>query len=229
MLSDHQPRKIANGSARPRICVIDSKDVGLAYARLDDCRVEVMGSLPSLAQLSPRIAGTYDAVLVGCTERLLLSPAFRARAHQLTRAARLIAVLASPSPDAGAQAASLGFAGLVSRDVTPRALERTIAAAIHGDSAFPRSVFNGLVQMISRFSTTRLGAPGEVSLTPRQGQIVELIAQGATDREIATLLRISESTAHKHVQNALRRLKAKTRSQLVASARQPVYPGSYGH
>jgi DNA-binding NarL/FixJ family response regulator len=228
-VSDRQPSKITTGSARPRICVIDSKEVGFAYARLDDCRVEVMGSLPSLAQLSPRIAGSYDAVLVGCTERLLLSPAFRARAHQLTRTARLIAVLPSPSPDAGAQAASLGFAGLVSRDVTPRALERTIAAAIHGDSAFPRSVFNGLVQMISRFSTARFGLPGEVSLTPRQGQIVELIAQGATDREIANRLRISESTAHKHVQNALRRLNAKTRSQLVASARQPVYPGSYGH
>jgi DNA-binding NarL/FixJ family response regulator len=229
MLSDHQPRKIANGSARPRICVIDSKDVGLAYARLDDCRVEVMGSLPSLAQLSPRIAGTYDAILVGCTERLLLSPAFRARAHQLTRAARLIAVLPSPSPDAGAQAASLGFAGLVSREVTPRALDRTIAAVMHGESAFPRSVFNGLVQMISRFSSSRPRAPGEASLTPRQGQIVELIAQGATDREIAIVLRISESTAHKHVQNALKRLNARTRSQLVASARQPVFPGSYGH
>lgn len=227
-MSHRPPSKAATASARPRICVIDSKEVGFAYARLDDCRVDVMGSLPTLAQLSPRIAATYDAVLVGCTERLLLSPAFRARAHQLARAARLIAVLPSPSPDAGAQAASLGFAGLVSRDVTPRALERTIAAAIHGDSAFPRSVFNGLVQMISRFSPPRLKAPGEASLTPRQGQIVELIAQGATDREISNLLHISESTAHKHVQNALRRLNAKTRSQLVASARQPVYPGSYG-
>ncbi len=188
-----------------------------------------MGSLPSLAQLSPKVASAYDAILVGCTDRLLLSPAFRARAHQLTRTARLVAVIPSPTPDAGAQAASLGFAGFVSREVTPRALERTIAAAIRGETAFPRSVLNGLVQMISRFSTARSGAPGGAVLTPRQEQIVELIAQGATDREIASLLRISESTAHKHVQNALRRLNAKTRSQLVASARQPVYPGSFVH
>lgn len=187
-----------------------------------------MGSLPSLAQLTPRVASTYEAILVGCTERLLLSPAFRARAQQLTRTARLIALMSSPTTDAGAQAASLGFAGLVSRDVTPRALERTIAAVVHGESAFPRSVLNGLVKMISQFSTARLGASGEAALTPRQGQIVELIARGATDREIAALLRISESTAHKHVQNALRRLNAKTRSQLVASARQPVFPVSFG-
>jgi DNA-binding CsgD family transcriptional regulator len=48
---------------------------------------------------------------------------------------------------------------------------------------------------------------------------VTLIAQGATDAEIATLLNISRSTAHKHVQNARRRLRAKTRGQLVAASR----------
>jgi len=217
-------------SACPRICVIDPKDVGVAYARLDECVVEVMGSLPSFAQLDPQIASTYDAILVGCTERLLLTPAFRTRVHQLSRSARLIAVIPSPTPDAGAQAASLGFAGLVSKDVTPRAMDRTITAVVHGESAFPRSVLSALVQMVSRLSAGRVGPPAESALTPRQGQIVELIAQGATDREIATLLRISQSTAHKHVQNALRRLKAKTRSQLVASARQPVaFPGRFGY
>jgi len=186
-----------------------------------------MGSLPSLTQLTARVASAYDAVLVGCTERLLLSPAFRTRAHQLSRTARLIALMASPTAEAGAQAASLGFVGLVSRDVTPRALERTIAATALGESAFPRTVLNGLVQMVSRLGSTRFGPYSDVALTPRQEQIVELIAQGATDREIAAVLQISQSTAHKHVQNALRRLNAKTRSQLVASARQPAFRGSF--
>jgi len=226
-VSDQESRKRRAGSARPRICVIDSKEVGVAYARLDECRVDVMGSLPSLIQLTPGVASAYDAVLVGCTERLLLSPPFRTRAHQLSRTARLIALMASPTAEAGAQAASLGFVGLVSRDVTPRALERTIAATALGESAFPRTVLNGLVQMVSRLGSTRYGPYSDVALTPRQEQIVELIAQGATDREIAAVLQISHSTAHKHVQNALRRLNAKTRSQLVASARQPAFRGSF--
>ncbi|TMC72972.1 MAG: response regulator transcription factor [Chloroflexi bacterium] len=225
-MRDRAPHKRHAASARPRICVIDSKEVGLAYARLDECRFEVMGSLPSLTQLTARAASGYDAILVGCTERLLLSPPFRTRAHQLSRTAHLIALMPSPTPEAGAQAASLGFVGLVSRDVSPRALERTVAATVHGESAFPRNVLNGLVQMVSRLSATRLGAYSDVTLTPRQEQIVELIAGGSTDREIAGVLQISQSTAHKHVQNALRRLNAKTRSQLVASARQPAFRGS---
>jgi len=152
-----------------------------------------------------------------------------ARAQLLSRTARLIALIQSPTPDAAGQAASLGFAGLASTDITPRALERTIAAVIHGENAFPRRLLTGLVQMISRLSSAGLSASGESALTPRQGQIVELIAQGATDREIAGVLRISQSTAHKHVQNALRRLNARTRSQLVAAARQPLFPRSLTH
>ena len=226
---DRRPAGNQAVSTRPRICVVDSKEVGLAYARLEQCRVEVMGSLPSLAQLSPRVAGTYDVILVACSERLLLSPGFRARAQLLSRTARLIALIQSPTPDAAGQAASLGFAGLASTDITPRALERTIAAVIHGENAFPRRLLTGLVQMISRLSSAGLSASGESALTPRQGQIVELIAQGATDREIAGVLRISQSTAHKHVQNALRRLNARTRSQLVAAARQPLFPRSLTH
>ena len=207
-------------SIRPRVCVVDSKESGLAYARLDECRIDVMGVLPSITQLAPKVARTYDATIVGCTERMLLSPAFRARIQQLSYLARLIAVVPSPSPEAGAQAAQLGFAGLVPREVTPRAFERTINAAVRGEFAFPRSALNALLGAFLHVAP-REGdrAASGATLTPRQGQIVELIAQGATDREIAGALRISQSTAHKHVQNALRRLKAKTRSQLVAAAR----------
>jgi DNA-binding NarL/FixJ family response regulator len=219
------PYEKVNAPARPRVCVIDSTEVGLAYARLDDCRFDVMGSLPALEQLTPRIASTYDAILVGCTERVLSSPAFRGRVQHLGRTAKLIAVVPSPTADAGARAAGLGFMGLVAREVPPRALERTVAAVRHGESAFPRGVMNALIHLVGRLSTGGLGGP---TLTPRQAQIVELIAQGATDREIASMLRISESTAHKHVQNALRRLNARTRSQLVAAARQPVFPRMFG-
>jgi len=228
-VNDRRPGEARSNSARPRVCVVDSKEIGLAYARLDECRIDVMGVLPSLAQLTPKIAHGYDAIIVGCTERMLLSPAFRARAQPLSRAARLVAVLPSPSPDAAAQAANLGFAGLIAREVLPRAFERTIVAAVRGEFAFPRSVLKVLMNPFGRLGSAQSGPSGAGSLTPRQGQIVELIAQGATDREIAGTLRISQSTAHKHVQNALRRLKAKTRSQLVAAVRQTLAPGAYLH
>jgi DNA-binding NarL/FixJ family response regulator len=218
---DQRPQENGSHSARPRVCVVDSRELGPAYARLDRVRIDVMGALPTLALLSPRIASEYDAVLIGCTARQLLTPAFATRVLKVARGARLIAVVPSPSPEVGAQCARLGFAGLVSSDVGPRALERTVAAVIRGEFAFPRDVLNALVHSVAQFSGQG-GGPDEPTLTPRQGQIVDLIAQGATDREIASRLLISQSTAHKHVQNALRRLNARTRSQLVAAARRPL-------
>lgn len=178
-----------------------------------------MAVLSSLTQLSPRVASGYDAILVGCSERLLLSPAFRAHVQPLAPHARLIAMLPAPQPEAGARAATLGFAGLVAREVPPRALDRTIAAVARGERAFPRSALTRLVEAVLRAPAGRPGVLASAALTPRQRQVVELIAQGAKDPEIARLLRISQSTTHKHVQSALRRLKARTRSQLVAAAR----------
>ena len=226
----NEPSQTGTVSTRPRVCVVDTKDVGLAYARIDECRVDVMAVLPSLGQLSPKVASAYDAILIACSERMLMSPAFRSRVQQLARTARLIAVMPDPPADAAAHAASLGFAGLIARDVAPRALERTILAAMRGERAYPRSTLSGLVDLVGRLSPGRMGPDSRPALTPRQEQIVELIAQGATDREIASLLRISESTAHKHVQNALRRLNARTRSQLVAASRRYLtLPGVLAH
>jgi DNA-binding NarL/FixJ family response regulator len=99
-------------------------------------------------------------------------------------------------------------------------VSRTVRAVSDGEIAFPRAAVTGLFKLLSLLPLSLSRGDEPVGLTPRQHQIVELIANGATDREIAAHLRISESTAHKHVQNALRRSKTKTRSQLVAVARQ---------
>jgi LuxR family quorum-sensing system transcriptional regulator CciR len=52
-------------------------------------------------------------------------------------------------------------------------------------------------------------------LTPRQRDCVVLVAQGKSDWEIGRLLGISESTVHKHVEDAKRRYGVPTRIQLV--------------
>ena len=53
-------------------------------------------------------------------------------------------------------------------------------------------------------------------LTPRQRQVISLIARGAADKEIAESLGITTATAQKHVTNLLRRLKVPNRAAAVA-------------
>ena len=64
---------------------------------------------------------------------------------------------------------------------------------------------------------------GERALTPaglsaRELDALRLVARGFSDGEIAARLGIAKSTAHKHVEGARRRLKAKSRAELAALA-----------
>jgi LuxR family quorum-sensing system transcriptional regulator CciR len=57
--------------------------------------------------------------------------------------------------------------------------------------------------------------PARPRLTPRQRDCMVLAAQGKSDWEIGKLLGISESTVHKHIEDAKRRFGVSTRIQLV--------------
>lgn len=200
------------------VCVVDSESLGSAYPRLGECSINAMAFVRGIRQVDLRLLAGFGAVLVGCSVAELEDAAFQAEVSRVTAAIPCIAIT---EPGANpATAAQLGFRGFVARDVTPDALDRTVRAVAGGEIAFPRSALSSIVRVLSAGSLRRALTGASAALTPRQQQIVELISEGATDREIATRLRISQSTAHKHVQNALRRSNARTRSQLVAVARQ---------
>lgn len=198
-----------------RACVVDSPELGTAYSRLAECDVECMAVVPSIDHVDPHLLVEHDIVLVGCSAAELESSRFQTSVARIARTIPAVAIV-GPGADP-ATAADAGFRGFLDRNVSPDALERTLRAVLDGELAFPRSSVLGIAQQ--RGNVPQGEGEASVTLTRRQRQIVALIAQGATDREIADRLRISQSTAHKHVQNALRRSNARTRSQLVAFAR----------
>jgi DNA-binding NarL/FixJ family response regulator len=57
-------------------------------------------------------------------------------------------------------------------------------------------------------------------LSPREFEVLEMVAQGLYDREIAGQLVITERTVKKHVQNILRKLRARNRVEAVARLRE---------
>jgi DNA-binding NarL/FixJ family response regulator len=97
------------------------------------------------------------------------------------------------------------------KDALDRALRSLLSRTEH---AFPREVVGSWVwqQRLGRGGQTAAGA-----LTPRQHEIVALIARGATDKEIAATLGIATATAQKHVTNILQRLQVPNRAAAVAA------------
>ena len=158
-----------------------------------------------------------DVLVIACTERTLLTPGLQDTVSRIALGVPRVAVIQDGGPDVAAHVARLGWQGCVGSDESAAAICEVIASAADGELSFPSSATSALVRALARIAPMQVAS--SEALTPRQRQIVALIAQGATDAEVATLLRISRSTARKHVLNARRRLHARTRSQLVAASR----------
>ena len=94
-------------------------------------------------------------------------------------------------------------------------LRRAIAGAIANDEpAFRREAIGSW--MHARRGEAASQRDGAHGLTTRQRQIMELVARGSTDKEIAKALGIAQATAQKHVTNILQRLGVPNRAAAVA-------------
>lgn len=207
---------------RPRVCVVDSRPQEPWHAHLDERDFDVMAVLPRINDVNLALLRNVDLVVVACTGTLLMDPPFTRRIAELVRHTRVLGVASRPAPEVAAYAAQIGFHGFVAREVEPEAFKRSVLAVLNGEFAFPRMAMSALIRLIHSAYRYRPRLGQAVALTPRQMQIVDLMARGANDREIAEELHISASTVHKHVQNALRRTNTKTRSHLAAALGQPI-------
>lgn len=124
-------------------------------------------------------------------------------------------VVVSISDDKGdaARARKAGAFGLLHTGLPAPALRRAIAGALNGEPAYSRAA---LGEQIKAELDAAIGKH-HAELTPRQREIVGLIARGASDREIGGRLGITTSTAQKHVQGLLRRLDVPNRAAAVAA------------
>jgi DNA-binding NarL/FixJ family response regulator len=120
-----------------------------------------------------------------------------------------------PSASAALAAIEEGVDGYLPADISAPALRAAVAAVIRGEPAYSRQTIGAWLRSVR--AESRVPAP--VDLTPRQSQIVELIATGATDKEIAAQIGVRTATAQKHVARLLRRLGVRNRAAAVAARR----------
>jgi len=75
----------------------------------------------------------------------------------------------------------------------------------------------GMAPFITRIADLR-GDPAQSPLSRREQEVVELVRQGLTNRQIAERLFVSERTAENHVQHILTKLGLSNRTQIAAWA-----------
>lgn len=114
-----------------------------------------------------------------------------------------------------------GAAGYLLKDADASDVADAVRAAVAGEVHLDPAAAKAL--------TSALRAPrNEHSrLTPREREVVVRIAEGATNRQIATHLRVTERTARTHVSNILAKLGLSSRTQAAMWAvREGLVPGS---
>lgn len=116
-----------------------------------------------------------------------------------------------------AQAVLEGARGYVLKQDPPERLLRSIQACLSGEvllSSIVYSKIHGLVQQAVPRGKSLL----REKLSPREQEIVRLLAQGKSNREIGELLFISEKTVKNHVSNILRKLGLSDRREVALLA-----------
>ena len=120
---------------------------------------------------------------------------------------RVIVWSFDPRPDAVVSAVLAGAEGYLSKDISERGLVRTMDAVLEGEPAISRELVQPVLEGLRRLHECHracellLGA-----LSPREREVLALVASGARNRTIAVTLDISEFTVKRHVQNILRKL-----------------------
>jgi DNA-binding NarL/FixJ family response regulator len=115
------------------------------------------------------------------------------------------------------EALRVGASGFLLKDAPEDQLVAAIRVAADGGSIFAPSVTRRLIEEFTR--RARREAPPELEeLTPRELEVLRLIAGGLSNHEIAAKLVVSEHTAKTHVAHILQKLNLRDRVQAVVLA-----------
>ncbi|MCW4352614.1 response regulator transcription factor [Hoyosella sp. YIM 151337] len=117
------------------------------------------------------------------------------------------------------EALAAGASGFLLKDATAEELVRGVRVVAAGEALLAPSVTRRLIADV----TKRRAAPRNhrvrlAGLTPREREVLELVAHGMSNAEIADALVVAEQTVKTHVSNVLSKLNLRDRAQAVVAA-----------
>lgn len=187
-------------ASEKRICVVR------AVARVEDALAGVAEFRPDIVLLDIGMAEALSAVGVIADQ------------FPKTR------VVGLGVPDAAGvvlACAEAGVAGYVMPEGSVEDLVAAVISAARGELHCSPRVAATLLHRVAQLASERSWGSAFTTLTQRENLIVQLIAEGLTNKEIAARLSIEVATVKSHVHNILEKLNARTRGEVAARLRSP--------
>ena len=113
------------------------------------------------------------------------------------------------------EAVKVGATGYLLKSATATEIAEAVETVSRGEPVFTSGLAGLVLSEFRRVATADEGEPG---LTPRENEILRLVAKGYTYREIAERLFISQKTVQNHVRNILTKLQLRKRYELMRYA-----------
>jgi DNA-binding NarL/FixJ family response regulator len=132
---------------------------------------------------------------------------------------RILVLTMSEDDDSLFAAMRAGARGYLPKDADSEDLVRAIRAVAGGDVIFGESIATRL-QSFFKADRARPATDPFPELTDREDEVLELIARGQSNAEIARQLQITDKTVRNHVANVFNKLHVADRSQAIVRARE---------
>jgi NarL family two-component system response regulator LiaR len=130
---------------------------------------------------------------------------------------KVIALTSFTEDDKVFPAIQAGASSYLLKDVSPEELVEAIRAVFRGEARLHPDIARKLMEQVARQTTPSRESPVE-DVTERELEVINLVAHGRSNQEIANELVISEKTVKTHISNILRKLQLVDRTQLAIYA-----------
>lgn len=182
--------------------------------------VEVVGEAENGAQALELVRELApDVVLMDVRMPVLDGVEATRRLLEAGSSARVIILTTYDLDEYVFQALRAGASGFLLKDVQPASLVEAIRVVASGEALLAPSITRRLLDRFASLDSSERKPPPELdSLTPREIEILRLVAGGLSNAEIAAKLVLSETTVKTHVSSVLRKLNLRDRVQAVVLA-----------
>ncbi|MFQ5611153.1 MAG: response regulator [Anaerolineae bacterium] len=203
-----------------RVLIVDDHPVvrqGLRSLLAEYPNIQVVGETAGGPATVDLVAGLEPDVIL--MDIRLAGPSGLDLARQLRRAGSEARVIILTSYDKDAyllEAAQAGAFGYLLKNASAEVLVDTIQAVKRGEHRLSPSLAGKALQQLETLS--RAQVQSKAGLSDHELQLLQLIADGATTRDMAGALYLSERTVKRKVQDVLDKLGATNRAQAVAEA-----------
>jgi two-component system, NarL family, nitrate/nitrite response regulator NarL len=193
----------ANLRVRDGLAVCDAVDLSpRGVAKIADAKPDVV--LVDVGQIDGAAAGRLIKRIKAANPR-----------------AKLVAFGLDQIDDRVFACAAAGFSGYVSSDSDAEELHRALIDAMGGRLHCAPHMVAAIFDRLAGLSRERSGRGALSALTLRENEILMLVAQGRSNKEIARQLAISSATVKNHMHSILQKLRVSRRGQAVARLRSP--------